>query len=103
MWRNEVVLDFIQWLRNYNDSLGDKKQKCGFYGLDLYSMFESANAVVEYLQKEGFPEEAKRARERYSCFDRYHMDSQAYGYATSFGFAKSCQKCVTEQLITMLK
>jgi len=103
MWRNEVMLDFVQWLRNHNESLGDKKQHmCGFYGLDLYSLFESASAVIEFLTKNGYAEEAKRAKERYGCFDRYHMDSQAYGHATSFGFAKSCQKGVTEQLTAML-
>jgi len=103
MWRNTVVMDFIKWLRNYNDSLGDKKNKCGFYGMDLYSLFESANAVVEFLSSRGFTEEAKRAKERYACFDRFNMDTQAYGYATSFGFATSCQRQVTEQLVEMLK
>jgi erythromycin esterase-like protein len=37
MWRNSDVLDFVSWLRAYNDSLPPQRPKVGFYGLDLYS------------------------------------------------------------------
>src|SRR5437016_8834852 len=35
MWRNTVVLDFVEWLRDYNSSLKKGAPKVGFYGLDL--------------------------------------------------------------------
>jgi erythromycin esterase-like protein len=37
MWRNTVVLDFVEWLREYNASLSQSALQVGFYGLDLYS------------------------------------------------------------------
>ena len=35
MWRNTVVVEFIEWLRAYNDALPAGAEKVGFYGLDL--------------------------------------------------------------------
>src|SRR5258707_2801818 len=46
MWRNTVVLDFIQWLRAYNLSLPSEARQTGFYGLDLYSLRASMEAVI---------------------------------------------------------
>jgi erythromycin esterase-like protein len=63
MWRNSEVLNLVDWLRGYNDSLPSNKEKIGFYGLDLYSLHSSMKAVLEYLSKVD-PEGAKRARFR---------------------------------------
>lgn len=68
MWRNADVLDFVGWLRAHNDDIHDADSKTGFYGLDLYSMNASIEAVLDYLDKVD-PAAAKRARERYACFD----------------------------------
>src|SRR5215216_6517809 len=46
MWRNTVVRDFVEWLRDYNDSLPAGATKVGFYGLDLYSLYTSIEAVL---------------------------------------------------------
>src|SRR5436309_13920875 len=51
MWRNTVVLDFVEWLRDYNASLSHGATKVGFYGLDLYSLYTSIDAVLGYLNK----------------------------------------------------
>src|SRR5579864_2106376 len=51
MWRNADVLDFVGWLRAHNDSLSSGKSKTGFYGLDLYSLHTSIQAVLSYLEK----------------------------------------------------
>ena len=100
MWRNADVLDFVAWLRRHNDSVPETKQKCGFYGLDLYSLHASAHFVIEFLEKVD-PDAAKRARHRYSCFENFGEDSQAYGYAASFGLSKSCEDEVVGQLVEM--
>jgi erythromycin esterase-like protein len=100
MWRNDVVYNFIDWMRQYNDSLPEGKQKVGFYGLDMYSLFASAQAVINYL-KTVDPEAAERARQRYSCFDRYSEDTQKYAMATSFGMSTGCQAQVIKQLKDM--
>jgi erythromycin esterase-like protein len=100
MWRNTVLLEFVEWLREYNDSRPASAAKVGFYGLDLYSLFQSIEAVLEYLEKVD-PEAAKRARYRYSCFDHYGENTQAYGYAATFGMTESCENGVVEQLLEL--
>ncbi len=97
MWRNTVVLSFINWLRQYNDALPQDVTKVGFYGLDLYSLYGSIQAVLAYLDKID-SEAAKRARYRYSCFEHFAEDTQAYGYAASLGLKESCEEEVVNQL-----
>ena len=98
MWRNTDVVEFIDWLREYNDVLPEGNWKAGFYGLDLYSLHASARAVLDFLDKVD-PEAARRARYRYACFEHFGEDSQAYGYAASFGLSKSCEDEVVNQLV----
>jgi erythromycin esterase-like protein len=100
MWRNADVLDFIGWLRSHNDALSFGVNKVGFYGLDLYSLHASIEAVLGYLAKVD-PEAAKRARYRYSCFDHFGENTQAYGYAASFDLTESCENEVVTQLVEL--
>jgi erythromycin esterase-like protein len=51
MWRNADVLDFVGWLRTQNDDLPVSAPKVGFYGLDLYSLHTSIEAVLDYLDR----------------------------------------------------
>jgi erythromycin esterase-like protein len=96
MWRNADVLDFVGWLRAYNEDSG---RRAGFYGLDLYSLFRSVSAVVEYLAGMD-PSAAERARRRYACFERFE-ESQAYGYAVARGVSEPCRRAVVEQLLEL--
>src|SRR6266436_6345383 len=100
MWRNTVVLEFVEWLLDYNSSLPTNATKVGFYGLDLYSLYTSIEAVLGYLSKID-PDAARRARYRYSCFEHFAEDTQAYGYAANFGIEESCEREVIEQLIEL--
>ena len=100
MWRNKVVVEFIEWLRAYNDALPQGAEKVGFYGLDLYSLHASMKAVLRYLEKVD-PEATKKARERYSCFDHFGEDTQAYGLMTRLNLSKSCEEEVVNQLIEL--
>ena len=100
MWRNTDVLNFVNWLRQYNDALPQDATKVGFYGLDLYSLNASIDAVLKYLEQVD-PEAAKRARYRYSCFENFGEDTQSYGYAASFGLTESCQKEAINQLLEL--
>lgn len=63
MWRNTVVVEFVEWLREFNRKLDPKKAPAGFYGMDLYSLHASIDAVLNYLNKVD-PEAATRARRR---------------------------------------
>jgi len=102
MWRNADVLDFVGWLRSYNDDLSWNTAKVGFYGLDLYSLHTSMDVVIAYLEKVD-PASAKRAKQRYSCFDHFGDDVQTYGYSTGLGLAKSCEDEVVSQLTEMTR
>jgi erythromycin esterase-like protein len=100
MWRNTVVVEFIEWLRAYNDGLPPGAEKVGFYGLDLYSLHASMKAVLRYLEKVD-PEAARQARERYSCFDHVGEDAQAYGLLTRLNLSKSCEEEAVRQLVEL--
>ncbi|CAA9263658.1 MAG: Erythromycin esterase homolog [uncultured Chloroflexi bacterium] len=100
MWRNTVVLEFVEWLREHNARLPRGAPKVGFYGMDLYSLNSSVEAVIQYLEKVD-PEGARRARERYACFERFEKDTQAYGYAASSGAIDPCEDEVIAQLVEL--
>src|SRR5205823_1389970 len=55
-----------------------------------------------YLDKVD-PVAARRARYRYSCFEHFGEDVQAYGYATTFGLTSSCEDEVIEQLTELYR
>jgi len=100
MWRNRDVLAFLEWLRARNDARVNPALKARFYGLDLYSLRASMEAVVRYLDRVD-PDEAKRARARYSCFDHVGGEGQAYGYALAYSGAIPCENEVVTQLIEL--
>ena len=96
MWRNADVLDFVGWLRAHNERAD---RPTGFYGLDLYSLYRSIEAVVAYLERID-PPAAARARERYACLERFE-ESQAYGYSAARGLTPSCRQGVLRQLVEL--
>src|SRR5437868_14695991 len=97
MWRNTVVVEFVEWLREFNAKLDPKKALAGFYGMDLYSLHASIDAVLNHLAKVD-PDAAARARRRYSCFEHFSQEPQEYGYAASAGVIESCEDEVVTQL-----
>jgi erythromycin esterase-like protein len=99
MWRNADVLSFLEWLRQHNEAVAPER-RVGFYGLDLYSLFSSIEAVIGFLERVD-PEAARRARYRYGCFEDFGEDSQAYGYAAEFGLSRSCEDQALQQLLEL--
>jgi erythromycin esterase-like protein len=99
MWRNRDVVEFIQWLHTHNAGQ-PSSSRTGFYGLDLYSLHASVEAVLVYLRKVD-PEGAARARYRYGCFEDFGEDPQAYGYAAKIGLSRSCEDDVVAQLLDL--
>lgn len=100
MWRNADVVRFVEWLRVRNASQSHPAGRARFYGLDLYSLRASIEAVIAYLERVD-PAEARRARERYSCFDHAGGDGQAYGYAVARLGKIPCENEVVAQLLEM--
>jgi erythromycin esterase-like protein len=78
MWRNADVAEFVEWLRAYNDALPEDATKVGFYGLDIYSLAASREAVLHYLDKVD-PRARDRTRAGYECLDGIADHSRGYG------------------------
>lgn len=90
MWRNRETLAFLAWLKSANARrLGNAPEAC-VYGLDLYSMFTSIRAVLEYLEGVD-PAAARIARERYGCLTPWAHDPAAYGGAAIRGRYRVCE------------
>src|SRR3982075_319563 len=100
MWRNTVVVEFVEGLGEHNDALPPGAEKVGFYGLDLYSLHASMKAVLQYLEKVD-RDAAMRARERYSCFDHVGEDTQVYGFMTRLNLSQSCEQEIIAQLVDL--
>lgn len=99
MWRNKTMLPFLHWLRCHNDTI-ESPHKIGFYGLDIYSLNNSMQAVIDYLSRVD-PEAAERAKTRYDCFDHTAVEPQTYGYLTHLGIKKPCINEAVNVLLEM--
>ncbi|MDB5386294.1 MAG: protein-L-isoaspartate O-methyltransferase [Planctomycetaceae bacterium] len=100
MWANEEVIELVEWLREYNDHLPAGQNKVAFYGLDVYSLWDSLYSILAYLRREQ-PELLPAARLAFQCFEPYGEDVQAYAAATRWTNA-SCEKHVID-LLTKLR
>jgi erythromycin esterase len=96
MWANREIVNLIEWLREYNKNLSEEK-RIGFYGLDVYSLWESMEAVIRYLRKID-PEAVKTAIEAYRCFEPYGKSVEDYARATAF-VPESCEDEIIDMLI----
>ncbi len=100
MWRNQEVHDFVEWLRVYNDGLATE-EKAGFYGLDLYSMGSSIQAVIKYLDNID-PRMARVAKNRFGCLQPWVEHPEQYGLGILMGAFESCEKEVLKMLRELL-
>ncbi len=92
MWANEEIAKLAEWLRG---------RDVAFYGLDVYSLFDSIEEIKRYLKKVD-PELAKKILKNYACFDPYQNDEIEYAKSL-FSFPPGCEKQVTENLILLLE
>ena len=76
MWANWEVAALAEWLRNYNKKLSADK-KIGFYGLDVYSLWDSMYEMVNYLDKED-PQASATVKRAIKCFEPYRHNEQLY-------------------------
>ncbi|NQX68996.1 erythromycin esterase family protein [Paenibacillus alba] len=99
MWANEEVAELITWLKQHNT---DKPvdQRVGFYGLDVYSLWESLEEIERYLLETGTPEQLASARKAFECFDAYEEEGQNYGVSAAF-YGESCKDEVVKLLASL--
>lgn len=77
VWSNHPTRDFLLWLKQFNLQLAPH-QRCGIFGLDLYSLNSSMASIIEYLTQVD-PSLANEVKDLYSCFDKYQGSPHLYG------------------------
>ncbi len=102
MWANHSVLEFSHWLKVHNEKISSPDKQVGFYGLDLYSLFSSIEAVLSYLEKVD-PETAEVARVRYGCLMPWASDPGMYGRVTLTKQYRECEQEVVAALQDLLR
>ncbi|GAB2960756.1 hypothetical protein GCM10027280_56960 [Micromonospora polyrhachis] len=86
MWANGEVARFCMWLRAWNLEQAEPV-RAGFHGLDVYSLWESMQAIFDYLGEEE-PATLEAAQEAYRCFEPYGRRIEEYGVASRFVSAR---------------
>lgn len=90
MWANEEVAAFTEWLKEFNQS---RDEKVGFYGIDLYSLFESIDEVLTYLSNHPKHQvDLEHAKKAYSCFEPYNRSHEHYALSA----ARFSDECINE-------
>jgi erythromycin esterase-like protein len=104
MWRNREVVHFLQWLHAHNAGVAQdqkRERNVGFYGMDIYSLAASTDAVIKYLE-EVDPDAAQRAHKRYGCFDKFGADAISYAFSLAKGNS-SCEADAVGALVDLLE
>jgi erythromycin esterase-like protein len=81
MWANWEIVALAEWLRLKNRERA-ADERLGFYGLDVYSLWESLAAIRTFLRNRDGAQAAAEAA--YRCFEPYDEDPQQYAVATRF-------------------
>jgi erythromycin esterase len=100
MWSNTEISKMIENLKEINLTR-EKNEKASIYGLDVYSLFESIDRVIEELGKID-SKMAELARYRYGCFDKFHRDEKKY-LQYLINFPAGCREGVIKMLSDVLK
>ncbi|WP_420459242.1 erythromycin esterase family protein [Neolewinella sp.] len=99
MWANWEIAGLGNWLRSFNADRSPEA-RVGFYGLDVYSLWESMNDIMTYLERED-PEAAELAKQTITCFEPYKNDEKQYAWATRM-VPESCEQEVVDLLRAIL-
>ena len=78
MWANQEIADLTEWLRQHNQ--GQTTNPVGFYGLDMYSLWESLEAISKFSEADAATLAAVQNAQ--SCLAPYNQDEQAYAMAS---------------------
>lgn len=89
MWRNKSFAGFVESLKKHNAS--ERNLPVSVFGLDLYSLSASLDAVVKFLDQRD-PEAGRLAREVHECLNSWRHDPSRYGLAVWNGVIKGCEQ-----------
>ncbi|WP_100398896.1 erythromycin esterase family protein [Bacillus sp. FJAT-44742] len=99
MWANEEAAELAEWLKRFNLSGKRNEDKAGFYGLDVYSLWESMEAIVDYLSKNN-SEEVDQAKRTFECFEPFDRKAERYGISAAL-YGQDCMEEMLELLQTI--
>ncbi|OAH59561.1 MULTISPECIES: erythromycin esterase family protein [Bacillaceae] len=99
MWANEEVAHLVDWLRAFNENQKTADKLVGFYGLDVYSLWESMEAIIHYLEKTKSPD-VEKAKQVFECFEPFHRQAEEYGISAAF-YGESCIQEIMSLLQTI--
>jgi erythromycin esterase len=106
MWANKEMVNLVKWLKEYNDCIINQQKlstsfdkPVGFYGLDLYSLWESVEAIIQYLKKVD-PSALKNAFDAYNCFEPFNKNVEEYARTTAF-VPENCEEEIIELLASL--
>jgi len=98
MWANEDVAEFLDWLRSWNVRR-PPEARVGFYGLDVYSLWDSLRRIIGWLEANA-PDAVAAALQAWQCFVPYREDPHQYGWSTRI-VPESCETDVVALLSEM--
>jgi erythromycin esterase-like protein len=93
MWRNRAVRDLVDRLHEINGAIAEPARQVGFYGLDLYSLPSSMDAVVDFVKRFD-PQALKEVHERYGCLAPYKENPETYGAIAMTATVDTCAEDV---------
>lgn len=92
MWANDEIANLIEWMKQYGVS---------FYGLDVYSLFDSLDYLNEFSHRLD-PESAAAIHRLYECFAGFKKDEKAYARALT-RFQQDCSEEAIANLRQLLR
>jgi erythromycin esterase-like protein len=96
MWANQEITAFVKWLKEYNVQNPQQKFKVGFYGIDVYSLWESMDEIIRYLGETKSPG-IEQARNAFSCFEPFNRKNESYAVSAGY-LSEDCMKEALELL-----
>jgi erythromycin esterase len=100
MWANWEIAALVTWLKDHNSNISADK-RIGFYGLDVYSLWESLEAIIAYLEKTD-PQAAIIAKDAIQCFEPYGGDEHRYA-REQYSLSDSCREPLVKLLSEIVK
>lgn len=96
MWANEEVAEFLTWLREFNLARPQDK-RVGFYGLDIYSLWDSLREIIRWLETHA-PDAVAAAMNAWQCFLPFGEDPHRYAWSTRL-VPRNCESDVVALLM----
>lgn len=96
MWANWETKEMVEWLRAFNEER-PREKKVGFYGLDIYSLWDSLAQIIDFLKQKD-PQILEDALVAFRCFEPFGQDVENYAVRSAL-VPESCEDEVVSLLV----